>query len=417
MSKPNSDTGETKDLSPFQAFIKDNATGPDKSEAKPAENAEPETEEQPPKEAPRQDAAPKSIQDLVRQKTEVQEEGETHEFFTDLKKPGKGASKGDQINYVKDVGRRWEQHAKELEAKLKEAEGRTFDPTETEEWKKTQEELSKYKTEAQKAAELERQLAAVDLQHDPTFRREITEPMARAEQSLIDIVKVSKGEDANELLPILQAAVLAESEGDFLNATRQITEQVDAHFAVAVFDGLKNIRELNHKRAEYLKNHEETAARFLAERHSKNKAKSADFLKGDWKKYRQTAHDSVAGSWDILEQLGNEELTKLANDTRAQAEKWANAGIAETIDSYGGVSESVAQTVALAPELLSLVPLINEAMNYIKKTNDEHQKLKNEYEKLARPSSTASRNNRVGPSTESDQPTSLADFARQQGVL
>ena len=421
MSQPKPDTG-AKDLSPFQQFIKTNATGPEGAETAtadpapvPQETAElepqaPVTEVAEEKQAPE----PKSLGDLVRQRTQGTE---AHEFFTDLIKPGKEASKGDQIKYVKEVGRRWEAHSKELEVKLKAQEDRTFDPTDTDEWKKSQEELEKYKGEAEAKGDLEQKLASVDLQYDPVFLREVTNPLAKEEQSLLDIVKVSKGEDANELIPILQAAVMAPTEAEFLNATREVAGQVDAHFAVAVFDHLKNIRSLNAKKTDYITNHQETADRFIAERQSGNKVNAEKFLKGNWKQFRETAQASVSSSWDMLDSLGNDELSKNARDMQVKAGKWADAGIRETIDTYGGVSDSIAQTVALAPELLSLVPLVEQAMTYMKESNAEHEKLKSEYEKLTQSTVTGTRTNRVAPPTQSDQPQSLVDFARSQGTI
>jgi len=415
MSNPDTDapSAKSENLSPFQQLAQQQAQDAEPTEATATEQVATEVKQAEPSTEPQV----KSIQDLVRKNTEAA--NETHEVFTDLVKPGKDSKRGDQIQYVKDVGNRWEARAKELEGELEAAQGKTFDPTETEEWAKAQEELTRYKSEAEEKRELEEKLAALDLQYDPQFGKEITQPLAEAENSVLEIVKLSKGEDAGELVPLLQAAVVAESEQEFLLATKQIADQVDQHFGMAVFEGLKDIRNLNKKKAAYLANHQEASQKFVAERQKNNKATSQQFMNSEWKEYRSTATNSVQKSWDLLDQLGDEKMAKTAKDTREQAAGWVDAGIKETIDEYGGISPSMAQTIALAPELLSLIPVVDQAMEYIKNINADHDKLKEEYAKLTNQGSraTSGRTDRTRASAGEDQPLSLVDFAKSQGAF
>jgi hypothetical protein len=234
----------------------------------------------------------------------------------------------------------------------------------------------------------------------------------------LDIINVSKGEDAAELIPKLQQAIGAASEADFLGITREISQEIDPHFAVAVFEGLKNIRSLKKKGDDYMANHQETSTKFIAERQTNNKANAEKFIKSDWKDYRGTAEGAVSKTWDLLKSLGNDDLEKSAMATKDQTLSWTKAGLEETISQYGGVSASVAQTMALAPELLSLLPLVDKSLEYMRTQKDEHDKLKTEYQKLVGTGgSTGSRTNRASAPTSGDQPDSLVAFARQQGTL
>ena len=425
MSKENTDTTDSKGLSPFQQFVKEAATGPDTA---PPDGEK--TEEKPPVEEPPADTTPapvadleeiNTIQDLVKRNQKADENlvdenaGETHEFFKDLKKPGKGATRGEQINYVKEVGRRWEQHAKELETKLQESESQTFDPTETDQWKDLSGKLEEYKKQAERTSELEQNLAAVDLQYDPTFIKTVTEPIQKEETSLIEVVKAAKGEDAAEIIPMMQAALAAENESDFLNGCKRVTDEVGGAFGLAAFDHLRKLRALNTQRNEYIANHQETSKRFLQERHAQNQAVGAKYIESDWKRHRTEAQKSIAGTWEFLQEKGFEELSKEATTTREAANSWAEESIKANIEHFGGMTDSVAQTMAVAPELLALVPLVNKSLEYIKTRNEEYDKLKEQYEALTKGSTPSL--GRQSEQKQDEAPGGLVEFARQQGVI